>query len=351
LNLRAGVYLWRSNQQTLQVQAPIVDANRFDVLPYTAQQVIVAREGELNIRALPFSRPDIAVVRQTFAGETLNVVGLVNQLDGPWYQVQLADGRVGYFKASLAVPQSEYLTSSVGRFVGEWVTTDTATRNLTHVSVRQAEGAGYVRVYGSCAPTDCDWGETLLSIASYEIEGRPAAVATVAMYDHGFSEATVLLILDDGDMEYRVSTHFKDGSGRQDYESTGSLRRASDRGVAPSASQTVERGAASANPAIDIKGAWRGEFWREGRRPTTVEMRVSTDGDQISGTGSEPRLLGPLYLSVSGAVQADRSVLLVMSAPGGPDIQYNGTLSDDGATIAGEWRRGANSGSFRLQRE
>lgn len=107
----AAFFFWQSSQRPVQADAGL-DPNHFEVLPYAAQQTIVARESELNIRALPFARPDVPILRESAAGEILNVTGLVRQEDGDWYQIRLAGGQVGYFKASLAVPQSEYMSSS-----------------------------------------------------------------------------------------------------------------------------------------------------------------------------------------------------------------------------------------------
>lgn len=107
----AGFYFWQSSQGSQQALAP-GDPNYFEVVPYTAQDTVVARESELNFRALPFARPDITVLRESVAGEVLHVTGLVNQPDGPWYQVRLEDGRTAYFKASLVVAQSDYVNSS-----------------------------------------------------------------------------------------------------------------------------------------------------------------------------------------------------------------------------------------------
>lgn len=107
----AAFYFWQSAQHAVPVVAAPVDPNHFDVLPYTAQQVIVAREAALHFRAMPFSRPDIPIVRDTVGGEVLNVTGLVNQSDGAWYQVRMENGATAYFKASLAIPQEEFLAT------------------------------------------------------------------------------------------------------------------------------------------------------------------------------------------------------------------------------------------------
>lgn len=343
----AAFYFWQSNRTVVQAQT--VDPNRFEVLPYSAQEVVVARESELNIRALPFARPDIAVLRETTAGEVLDVMGLVNQPDGPWYQIRLADGQVGYVKASLAVAQSAYLAASLTEFSGLWRNVDSATRDLTRISVRQSDNAFFVHVFGSCSPTDCDWGETSLSVAAEDTAERRVATA---FYDQGFAEVRLTMVSAPGSnvVEYTTFTHFKDGSGRRDYQSQGVLRRGSDDGrVTAPRQQGSTLAAAGEAPVLDIGGVWRGEYWRQGRRPVALEMTISVVGERFSGSASEPRLLGPLLLSVGGTAQVDRSLSFATRAAGGYVTQYTGTLSEDGV-ITGQWQRGDLSGEFRLQR-
>jgi hypothetical protein len=107
----AALYLRPSDQPSVQSPAP-GDPLYFVVLRYAARETVVARESELNFRALPFARRDVPVLRESVAGEVLNVTGLVDQADGHWYQVRLADDRTAYFKASLAISQSDYIVSS-----------------------------------------------------------------------------------------------------------------------------------------------------------------------------------------------------------------------------------------------
>ncbi len=75
----------------------------FVVEPFQSAQVLLARDDGSNYRAEPFATDDVAVLAQTVAGETLSTTGIVHQLDGDWYQVQLRDGRVAYLKGSLVV--------------------------------------------------------------------------------------------------------------------------------------------------------------------------------------------------------------------------------------------------------
>lgn len=127
--------------------------------------------------------------------------------------------------------------------------------------------------------------------------------------------------------------------------------------VDPSVQQQIAAMAAASSSATaseedlahGIAGQWRGEYWGENRRPIAIEMNIVTSAETISGSGAEPRLLGPLYLGVSGSIRADRSVSFAMRTDGGYVVRYDGVLSDDGTIIAGQWQRGHRSGEFRLQ--
>lgn len=83
----------------------------------------------------------------------------------------------------------------------------------------------YVHVWGSCSPTDCDWGE---------IGGKRLNTGPIyAMYDHGFSEVHVYAQVVQTDPEIlwiAAATHFKDDSGRADYVEENWFRR---EGAAP----------------------------------------------------------------------------------------------------------------------
>lgn len=114
-------YQYFSSQagQRLFGEAAPGDANYFEVQPYTAHETVVARERGIRLRAMPFARSDVAILRESMAGEVLDVTGLVNQGDGPWYQVRLSGGGVGYIKASLTVTQSEFAARGEVTQLGE----------------------------------------------------------------------------------------------------------------------------------------------------------------------------------------------------------------------------------------
>jgi hypothetical protein len=50
--------------------------------------------------------------------------------------------------------------ASIDAFVGTWLNVDPATRSITRVEIRVEGNMVFVHMWGSCTPTDCDWGET-----------------------------------------------------------------------------------------------------------------------------------------------------------------------------------------------
>lgn len=102
LGLLGGGYYWmQSRSQTSIVEEPPAQ-DVFTILPYAGEQMH-AREAGSRLRALPFARPDIEVMRETVEHEPLNITGWADQTDGHWYQVRLDDGRFAWLKATLAI--------------------------------------------------------------------------------------------------------------------------------------------------------------------------------------------------------------------------------------------------------
>jgi cytochrome c biogenesis protein CcmG/thiol:disulfide interchange protein DsbE len=96
---------------------------------------------------------------------------------------------------------------SLDLLTGKWVN-EHETGGITQVSVRRDGGRTIVRAWGSCVPTDCDWGKT-----DVDVWNR----IPVAIWNLGFSTARMHLIpLHDGRMVVALETEFNDGSGRTD---------------------------------------------------------------------------------------------------------------------------------------
>jgi cytochrome c biogenesis protein CcmG, thiol:disulfide interchange protein DsbE len=91
---------------------------------------------------------------------------------------------------------------------GTWINENSQTPDVTQVVVRRENNRSIVHVWGSCTPTDCDWGE-----ADAELwNGIPMAI-----WKHGFGTVRMQLIpLPDGRMLLVYRTEYHDDSGRKD---------------------------------------------------------------------------------------------------------------------------------------
>ena len=85
--------------------------------------------------------------------------------------------------------------AQLGRFAGDWVNADPTTLGTTSLQIRVTGTTVRVRVFGSCAPQDCDWGWAVAhAYTPVGIDASLAATATAvtAIYVKDF--ATMILI-------------------------------------------------------------------------------------------------------------------------------------------------------------
>jgi hypothetical protein len=100
--------------------------------------------------------------------------------------------------------------------LGEWTSTNEATRGIVKLVVDSRAGALSVRVFGACAPSPCDWGETEGQAFSLGVTSGEAA-AFKAFYDFGFMETFLAAYLNKRILVVDAYNIFKDGSGRAQY--------------------------------------------------------------------------------------------------------------------------------------
>lgn len=117
--------------------------------------------------------------------------------------------------------------AAVNDFLGQWRNQNTSTNDVTRVTVTQSGGTLRVNVFGSCTPTDCDWGVVNATAFAATAAGNVNNDADVvlATYTQGFARKTVLLRLNGANIAYEVFTEFTDGSGRANYRTSGRLVR------------------------------------------------------------------------------------------------------------------------------
>lgn len=120
-------------------------------------------------------------------------------------------------------------------FDGNWANVDARTRGIRRVQINfqcndtrvcpvgqpcppPPPSGFYMRPFGACSPTDCDWGS---QSARYAAPRR----VIVAQFNPGFAVKTVEASIirggrRDGQLMLTHRTRFTDGSGRRDYSMT-----------------------------------------------------------------------------------------------------------------------------------
>jgi len=101
-------------------------------------------------------------------------------------------------------------------FVGNWVTTNRATRGIVRIVVRESGAGLVVHAFGACSPVPCDWGQAEASVFADGV-GSTTGLAFSATYDFGFMESDLQAKIKKGVLVVAGFNRFKDGSGRSNY--------------------------------------------------------------------------------------------------------------------------------------
>jgi hypothetical protein len=107
---------------------------------------------------------------------------------------------------------------------GTWVNVDPNTGGITRVVFEHNAATHTVHVWGRCHPTDCVWGPTAL----HRLRGIASDTLTYgfATYEPGFSTKHLAFERRGDELLVTVFTFFKDESGRPDFRSQTTFRRA-----------------------------------------------------------------------------------------------------------------------------
>jgi hypothetical protein len=119
--------------------------------------------------------------------------------------------------------------AGVEHFVGDWTNVDANTRSVPKLSVTLTGKDVSVHAWGACHPTPCDWGEVKADAFAENVSSNALSDATVlqGVFKTSFAETNFSVRLDGQDkLRFETATHFTDNSGRSNYSSTDTFKRA-----------------------------------------------------------------------------------------------------------------------------
>lgn len=148
--------------------------------------------------------------RQVMAGDT--VAALPPGIDAvhPIADLQLEDQLPAGIDLDVFLPVLD-------PYVGTWTNVNPDTRGLTKVQITRQDGEHRVQVWGSCEPTDCDWGKADLTMLGTSVSDETPNDYAFAQWDHGFKDSTVTMDLTKSGIVVDVYNVFKDGTDRENY--------------------------------------------------------------------------------------------------------------------------------------
>lgn len=108
---------------------------------------------------------------------------------------------------------------------GTWVNVDSETRGITQVVFERTGATDMVHAWGACQPTDCVWGPTTLHRL-----GPPGTSGPLpdgfATWEQGFSTKHLAFEPRGDELVVTVVSLYRDESGRSDYRTQQTFRRA-----------------------------------------------------------------------------------------------------------------------------
>lgn len=106
-------------------------------------------------------------------------------------------------------------STNLENFIGTWVNEDEGTGGVTRIVIRAESDTIFVHMWGSCHPSDCDWGEETTNIndANDNQLSLEWNISFVIM-------TQVIYYLNDGRLKVDHHSHYIDDSGRTDWDFT-----------------------------------------------------------------------------------------------------------------------------------
>ena len=95
--------------------------------------------------------------------------------------------------------------------LGMWANVDPETRGVTRLVITEEDGRLFVRAYGACFPTDCDWGTVS---ASLRTDMKTSEKVACASWGHTFKDSHVIVRRVREGLEVTHVGIYKDSSNR-----------------------------------------------------------------------------------------------------------------------------------------
>ena len=127
-------------------------------------------------------------------------------------------------------PANSGAKKTASYFAGAWANTDPETRGITKLNIRVDGPNLFVKAWGKCHPTDCEWGEVPATAYSEGVSTPATAdIRTIqALFKTNFNKSTMTIRPEDPDgLRADILTHFTDNSGRANYSASYQFRRGS----------------------------------------------------------------------------------------------------------------------------
>jgi len=102
------------------------------------------------------------------------------------------------------------VSGTIADFPGLWINIDAATGGITKVEIQAVSNGLSIHPWGSCTPTDCDWGARTFQVNTnpFTITWTESFCIRTQTYSH----------LSNGRLHIHCLTHYTDWSGRVDTE-------------------------------------------------------------------------------------------------------------------------------------
>jgi hypothetical protein len=100
--------------------------------------------------------------------------------------------------------------------IGGWVNSDEDTRGTTKLGISKSGGSLDVHGWGSCTPTDCDWGSVPMHVVGTSVSDDFPEYSA-ATWDFGFKTTFIATRVDGADLVVDSYHVFHDGSNRSNY--------------------------------------------------------------------------------------------------------------------------------------